>query len=193
MSDSIFKIHKVHFKQIAKIVEKFGVCWYHGDGNMYTKEKDTNFRKDFSNPGKEESRYRVCFKTGDHIPETVGQMEKLLQASYQKERAVEREKEKSKTSLEFIDMGDEANEDDDPRSGRGQQFLDGEAEAHAARLKDAHQELDEKAKHINSAHEKLDAKQASVDEKMKQLQALEQKIAQDAEALDKKKAEGKGK
>jgi hypothetical protein len=87
----IFKTTAANLPQIKAVVDTFGICYVHGDGNMYTTEGPSNFRKDFSNPKQEESKYRVIFKKGDAIPATVDALNEALMASRNKEILAERE------------------------------------------------------------------------------------------------------
>jgi hypothetical protein len=84
-----FKTNDMLIKQVKACVNAFGICYYHGDGNMYDNEKDSHFRKTFGNPGQEESKYRVIFKRGDKIPGTVKEMNDMLLESRNRERLQE--------------------------------------------------------------------------------------------------------
>jgi len=83
----LFKINDVVIRQAKAAVNKFGSIWLHGDANMYTKDSDSEFRRDFSNPAQEESKYRVKLVKGEKIPDTVKGMEELLMQSRQAEQA----------------------------------------------------------------------------------------------------------
>lgn len=74
----IFKTHKENIPQIEAILESFGICYFHGDGNMYADKEASDFRKDFSNPKSDETAYRVIFKLGQKIPQTVEDLNKAL-------------------------------------------------------------------------------------------------------------------
>jgi hypothetical protein len=80
-----FKTNDVIIRQVRAISAQREEVFYHGDGNIYTKEIDSNFRKEFGNPGQEESKYRIKFKKGDKIPGTVKEMNDLLLSSRNKE------------------------------------------------------------------------------------------------------------
>lgn len=77
----IFKTHKENIPQIEAILATFGVCFFHGDGNMYTEQKDSDFRKEFSNPKTEESGYRIKFVGGQNVPQTVEELNNALLAA----------------------------------------------------------------------------------------------------------------
>ena len=81
----IFKTHKENIPQIEAILEAFGTCFFHGDGNMYTKEEDSNFRKEFGNPKTEEGKYRVKFVKGQAIPQTVEELNNALMEARNRE------------------------------------------------------------------------------------------------------------
>jgi len=74
----LFKITTANLEQIKDCVEQLGICFFHGDGNMYTTQEDSNFRKDFSNPKNEGAIYRVKFTSVSAVPDTVEGMTKLL-------------------------------------------------------------------------------------------------------------------
>ena len=86
----MFKLHPANIPQIKATVAAFGVCYFHGDRNLFSTERESNFRKNFSNPDMDDSSYRVKFEKGDKIPSTIEELEKMLLASKNKERADER-------------------------------------------------------------------------------------------------------
>jgi len=72
---------KTHPKNIAHIkaaLKVFPEIWFHGDGNIYHKKKESDDRKDFTNNGNGPETYRIHFKQGDNIPATVEDMNKSL-------------------------------------------------------------------------------------------------------------------
>jgi len=86
----IFKLHKNCLPQIKAVVNTYGVCYVHGDGNLYITQEKSDFRKDFSNPSSEESTYRVKFGQGDKIPATVDDLQKMMLESRNQEILNER-------------------------------------------------------------------------------------------------------
>ena len=82
----LFKTVQSNIPQIISAVNQYGSCMFHGDGNIYVPEKDGSFkdsddRKQFSNPKDEEAKYRVCFKRGDTIPYDVEGINQMLMQS----------------------------------------------------------------------------------------------------------------
>ena len=80
-----FKTHPANLQQIKDVLEVYDDCYFHGDGNIYTRNEDhpedpwydSNFRVGFTNPLPGESpephpsTFRVLFRAGDKIPDTV--------------------------------------------------------------------------------------------------------------------------
>jgi len=87
----MFKLHPANIPQIKATVAAYGTCYIHGDGNLYTTQQESDFRKDFSNPDSDESTYRVKFEKGDKVPATIDELEKMLLDSKQKERMEEKQ------------------------------------------------------------------------------------------------------
>jgi hypothetical protein len=168
----MFKTHPAHFKQIRAVVAKYGICYFHGDGNMFTTEQDSNFRKDFTNPKEEASKYRAIFRTGDHIPDTEQEMEAVLMATYNREKQVAKAKEDKKTTLKSITVDEPEESDVDPRVAAMQ-----EKEAQISRLAQIN---------ANAAID-IDAKHKELDDKLAQLKEMEAKVASDMAKLDKTK------
>lgn len=81
----IFKTHKENIPQIEAILEAFGTCYFHGDGNMYADKEASDFRKEFSNPKSDETAYRIVFKKGDKVPQTVEELNKALLDAFNRE------------------------------------------------------------------------------------------------------------
>ena len=85
----MFSIHKNNIHGIKAAVDHYGTIWFHGDGNMYHKEYESDTRKIFSNPLSDNTAgpgtYRVKFTKGDAIPETVEALKKLLLDSKNKD------------------------------------------------------------------------------------------------------------
>lgn len=84
------KLHKTNLIQLKSAVRapqfKDGI-WFHGDGNMYTSEKESNDRAAFHNdhPANVGARYRKHFTKTDAIPDSLEEMEKQLVAANQAE------------------------------------------------------------------------------------------------------------
>lgn len=81
----MFKTHENNIPQIRAAVKAFDKIWFHGDGNIYHKEEESNHRKDFSNGANNPATYRIAFAKGDTIPETVEDLNKALMDSKTKE------------------------------------------------------------------------------------------------------------
>lgn len=83
----MFKTHINNIPGIKAAVAHFGSAYFHGDGNLYSKKEDSDFRKDFSNDANGPHSYRVLFVRGDIIPESLEQLDQLLLASKTREMA----------------------------------------------------------------------------------------------------------
>lgn len=81
----MFGLTKTHLSQLKAAVKNFGTCWFHADGNIYVTEKDSDFRKNFSNPKDEKATYRVKVSDVKDVPETVEGMNQILLKSRQQE------------------------------------------------------------------------------------------------------------
>lgn len=86
----IFKTHQSNIAQIRACVEAYGVCFFHGCGNMYADEKESDFRKNFTNPKSDESSYRIKFMSVDQVPETLDELNTMLLGERNKEIMGER-------------------------------------------------------------------------------------------------------
>ena len=111
-----FNIHLVNLKQVRAVVQKYGVCWFHGDGNFYRDEVNSNFRKGFTNPGRDNSlpsaAYRVKFTNVDDVPNTIQAMEKRLYAAKMEEDRQDAIKRQNAGQLvDSISVDDLENED----------------------------------------------------------------------------------
>jgi hypothetical protein len=95
------KTNLVLIEQIRAVVNQLGTCYFHGDGNIYVDEKDSNFRKDFGNPGQEESKYRIKFSKGDKIPGTIKEMNDALMESRNNEMLKDSITKETKVSTVF--------------------------------------------------------------------------------------------
>jgi hypothetical protein len=74
----LFKTNKNNIAQIKAVIESFGQCYFHGDGNLYADEKESDFRKDFSNPKNDAATYRVKFTAVSQVPETLDELNNAL-------------------------------------------------------------------------------------------------------------------
>jgi hypothetical protein len=105
-----FKTHKENIKQIRAVIATYGQCYFHGCGNFYDKKEDSDFRKDFTNPGHNNttpaSAYRVHFTSKNQVPDNVEDLNALLQKSFAKEQ-VEASKPKSVSSIKTISVDDD--------------------------------------------------------------------------------------
>jgi hypothetical protein len=86
-----FKTVEANIEQIKAVVDSFGKCYFHGDGNLYDNEADSDFRKNFSNPGvngaTSPSAYRVLFTNKSQVPESVEEINAMLTQSFASEQA----------------------------------------------------------------------------------------------------------
>lgn len=81
----MFKTHINNLPQIKAAATHYGTIWFHGDGNIYHKQGDSDFRKDFSNDKNGPETYRVKFNSGDRFPETLEELHVSLLSSKTKE------------------------------------------------------------------------------------------------------------
>jgi hypothetical protein len=103
----MFKTHENNIPQIHAVIDAYGECYFHGCGNFYDKKEDSDFRKDFTNPGHNNttpaSAYRVHFRSKSEVPKTVEDLNALLQNSFAKEQ-VEASKPKSVAAIKTISV-----------------------------------------------------------------------------------------
>ena len=85
-----FKIVQANIPQIKATIAKYGECWFHGCGNIYSKKYPSDLRKDFTNPNSEEATYRIHFTSLNQVPDSVEQLTKLLLTSRNQEMIAER-------------------------------------------------------------------------------------------------------
>ena len=81
----MFAIHEKNIPQIKATIKAFGKCYFHGDGNLYSEESDSDFRQNFSNPKNEHSQYRILFTNENQVPATVEELTKKLMESRSQE------------------------------------------------------------------------------------------------------------
>ena len=74
----MFNLHANNIHGIEAATNAFGEIWFHGDGNIYHKKEDSDFRKDFSNGSDSPATYRKHFKKGDTLPTNVEDLTKVL-------------------------------------------------------------------------------------------------------------------
>lgn len=89
------RLHQHNLKQAAAILAAYGVCFLHGDGNMFITDEASNFRQEYSNPDAEESKQRLVLRAGDRVPETVEEAERLMAANTRREKQIKKEKDKA--------------------------------------------------------------------------------------------------
>jgi hypothetical protein len=103
----MFKTHKENIPQIHAVIDAFGECYFHGCGNLYDNKQDSDFRKDFTNPGHNNttpaSAYRVHFTDANQVPKTTEELNALLQKSFAKEQ-VEASKPKSISNIKTVSV-----------------------------------------------------------------------------------------
>ena len=81
----IFKVNSVVLDQIKATVDQHGICYVHGTGQFYVDKKRSDDHKEYSDPDIKEADYRLVFKKGDRIPDTVEEIEKMFFAAKQQE------------------------------------------------------------------------------------------------------------
>lgn len=81
----IFKTSKALIDQVGDCVAELEKTFVHGDGNIYDNQRDSDFRKNFSNPGNEEAKYRLILAKGAKVPGTVEDFNKALLDARNKE------------------------------------------------------------------------------------------------------------
>lgn len=89
----MFKLHAQHLKDIKAATNHYGSIYFHGDGNIYHKEEDSTFRKDFSNNSDGPQTYRVKFIKDGTFPETLEVLSEMLMKAKNAE-AIEKSKPK---------------------------------------------------------------------------------------------------
>jgi hypothetical protein len=115
----IFKLHEENLPQVKAVVKKFGVCYIHGDGNLYITKEESDFRKDFSNPNSDEATYRVKFEKGDEIPGTIEDLQSLMMKAKNQETLDERKVEEISSVRTFaVESDDETGEEIATKRGR---------------------------------------------------------------------------
>jgi hypothetical protein len=98
----MFPLHNQHLADIKGAVAHFGEIRFHGDGNIYQTEQDSDFRKDFSNDPVGPHTYRVRFDKNSILPKSLDELAKMLQASKTQE-AIDRAKPKEqKNAATFV-------------------------------------------------------------------------------------------
>ena len=81
----MFSLNKNNLTALKAAADHYGKVYFHGCGNIYHKEEESNFRQEFANDLIGPSTYRIIVKKGDAIPETIEEMSKLLMESKSKE------------------------------------------------------------------------------------------------------------
>ena len=100
----MFKTHPNNIHGIKAAVKAHETVYFHGDGNIYHKKEDSDFRKDFSNDPTGSHTYRVKFgKGGKQVPSSLEELNKMLLAA-KSEEAVESAKPKESSSVATFDV-----------------------------------------------------------------------------------------
>jgi len=112
----LFNIHPVNLIQVKAVIRTFGVCWFHGDGNMYHIEKESDDHRQFTNPGRNNTKpaasFRAKFTSPDQVPDTVPKMEEVLLRQNNIEEKAERMKEEK--AGQVINTFKVSEEDEEP-------------------------------------------------------------------------------
>lgn len=161
------KLHPHNLKQLAAIVDTFGECWIHGDGNMFVKAEHSDFRQEYSNPEQDESKYRAHFKKGDPLPASVDSLEKIMQRTRQveKQKAKEKEKQISTVTTVKVDVDDESKGDLGPslEEMKAQVLREKEFDLQARE-----EEQDTKAGQLQSGFSELERQKVAAEKAMQQ-------------------------
>lgn len=150
MSNGLFKVNSVNLALARAAVRAYGECWLHGDGNIYAKEEDSDFRAVFSNPNPDKTpsagQYRLHLTSISQVPNSAEEAEDaLMRAKAQEAREAQRQKSVSKVRTLSI-TEDDLHENDKadaelvnrvvpqkPVIGKGQQVLQTAAQVEANR------------------------------------------------------------
>ena len=98
----MFTTHKNNLYGIKAAVAAHGTVWFHGDGNIYHKKEDSDFRKGFSNDAHGPHTYRVQYGIGGlPVPDSLDEVHKHLQDSKNKEAAESRKPVENTSSSSF--------------------------------------------------------------------------------------------
>lgn len=94
----MFKLHPQHLKDIKAAANHYGSIYFHGDGNIYHREEDSNFRKEFSNNSDGPQTYRVKFSKDGEFPDTLEVLAEMLMKAKNAE-AIEKAKPKETAGI----------------------------------------------------------------------------------------------
>lgn len=180
----MFKLVKENLPQIEAILAAFGEVHVHGDGNMYVKEVDSKFRRDYSNPDSA-GKYRVSFVKGDHIPETITELETLMINNTVKDRQKEEADARRENRITSIRVKEQekpglaADPDDDDEPGttsldRYRETLSTRAmslDSKAEVLSDREANLAKQARDLEARQADLERKSAELEKKLAEAQA----------------------
>lgn len=97
-SDLFPQLHPVCLDQLKSNLKFFKRGWFHGDGNFYPAERDSNDRVDFHNdtPANFGAGYRKFYKDTDTLPTSLAELEKELVAANNAEKNAAAQKEQRK-------------------------------------------------------------------------------------------------
>lgn len=135
----MLQTHKNNIPGIKAAVAHFGKIYFHGDGNIYHKKEDSDFRKDFGNDRDGANTYRIEFNKDSKIPETVEELNKALLNAKTKE-VVESHQQKELSTIPTFKV--EIEPEADATDAKGQAAADKAAKAAEAK---AQKEADAKA------------------------------------------------
>lgn len=181
----MFNLHPHNIKQVAAVVNKFGVCYVHGDGNMFKNEEASLFRREFCNPDAEDSKNWVKLEKGGLIPTSVDQLEKMIQVNMQKEKKKKKAENTNKTKIDTINVDDDEDNEyqaplvdvdtlQDGRLSNKPVFADMKTDTSG--LKDVRAQFTETQKALNQREIDLDtASEKLEEEKTKASKAIEEK------------------
>jgi hypothetical protein len=94
----LLTINEKHIPNIAIVFEKFGVCYVHGDGQLYANRQKSDHHFEFSDPDTRGAMYRIVIQKKSDIPFTVDEIHKKLFEAKQLQLA---EEQKPKETLDF--------------------------------------------------------------------------------------------
>lgn len=93
-------LHPTCLDQLRTYLKYYKEGWFHGDGNIYDEERNSNDRVDFHNDTQANfgAGYRKKFVQGDTVPATLAEMEKLLVAAKNEEKKAQVAKDSARSS-----------------------------------------------------------------------------------------------
>lgn len=203
----IFKTHAYNIPQIRAVIVQHGECWFHGDGQCYSKEGDSRNHRDFVNPKQEEAKYRMVFRSVSQLPEFINgetkeQTEELnkeaveqLNEMLMKAKNVEIRTERQATQTKGVDIM-EMSDDMQPKgkaapaaevAGPSLAELKAQQDQESQEQKNkADEAFRQQQKEHKANMEAFNSKMDTLDQRLKDLDARSKELDKKAAELDKK-------